>query len=105
MNLRGPTVDGSLVYAITPITTITLRANTTLSETTLAGAAGAISRLVSLEVAHVFQRHFTLSATVSYQPNEYQGVSVQETFRQYTLRAPIRSRATSSSSAASHIRI
>ncbi len=85
-NLRGPTVDGSLIYAATPLTTVTLRASTALSETTLAGASGALSRLVSLEVAHVFFRNFTVSGIVTYQPNEYQGVAVTENFLQFTLK-------------------
>ncbi len=86
-NLRGPTVDGALIYAFSPLTTITVRANTTLSETTLAGASGAISRLVSLEIAHVFFRHFTISGIATYQPNQYEGVSVQEAYTQFTLKA------------------
>ena len=85
-NLNGPTVDGALIYAFSPLTTVTLRASTTLSETTLAGASGAVSRLVSLEVAHVFFRHFTISGIATYQPNEYQGVPVQEAYTQFTLK-------------------
>ncbi len=85
-NLNGPTVDGAVIYAFSPLTTITLRANTTLSETTLAGASGAISRLVSLEIAHVFFRHFTISGIATYQPNQYQGVAVQEAYTQFTLK-------------------
>ena len=85
-NLSGPTIDGSLVYALSPLTTVTLRANTTLAETTLAGASGAISRLISLEIAHVFFRHFTVSGIATYQPNQYQGVAVQEAFTQFTLK-------------------
>lgn len=86
-NLRGPTVDGALVYAATPLTTVKLTANTTLSETTLPGASGAISRSLSVELAHVFFRHFTVSGIATYQPNEYQGVSVNEVFTQFTLKA------------------
>ena len=85
-NLRGPTVDANLVYAATPLTTVTFRANTTLEETTLAGASGAISRSLSLEVAHVFFRHFTVSGIAVYQPNEYEGVAVKETFTSFTLK-------------------
>lgn len=85
-NLRGPTIDGAIVYQFSPLTTVTARASTSLSETTLAGASGAISRLVSLEIAHVFFRHFTLSGIAAYQPNQYQGVAVQEAFTQFTLR-------------------
>ena len=86
-NLRGPTLDGSIVYAVTPITTLTFRANTTLAETTLPGASGAISRLVSLELAHVFFRNFTVSGIVTYQPNEYEGIVVHEAFSSETLKA------------------
>ena len=85
-NLRGPTVDGALVYTATPLTTVTLRAATTLAETTLPGASGAISRNVSLEVAHALFRNFTISGIATYQPNQYQGVSVDETFTQFTLK-------------------
>ena len=85
-DLRGPTIDGSLIYTATPLTTVTLRASTALSETTLAGASGAISRSVSLEVAHVFFRNFTVSGIVTYQPNEYEGVAVTENFLQFTLK-------------------
>ncbi len=86
-NLRGPTIDGALVYAFTPLTTITGRASTSLSETTLAGASGAISRSFGVELAHVFFRNFTVTGIVTYQPNEYQGVQVTEDFLQYTLKA------------------
>ena len=85
-NLRGPTVDGALVYAFTPLTTITGRASTALSETTLPGASGAISRSLSVELAHVFFRNFTVTGIVTYQPNEYQGVAVTENFLQFTLK-------------------
>ncbi len=86
-DLRGPTFDGALVYTFSPLTTITLRGATTLSETTLAGAAGAISRSVSLELAHIFFRNFTVGGIATYQVNQYQGVSVNETFTQGTLKA------------------
>ena len=85
-NLRGPTADGSLVYKATPLTTITATAVTTLAETTLAGASGAISRNLSLQIDHVFFRHFVLSGIATYQPNEYEGVSVHEAFTQFTLK-------------------
>ena len=65
---------------------MTLRAATTLSETTLGGASGAISRLVSLEIAHVFFRHFTLSGIATYQPDEYEGIPVHDTFTSFTLK-------------------
>ena len=86
-NLNGPTLDGALIYAITPLTTVTARASTTAAETTLAGASGAISRQFSLEVGHTFFRNFALSGIVTYQPNDYQGVAVDEHLMQYSLKA------------------
>ena len=85
-NLRGPTIDGTIVYTATPLTTVTLRAATTLAETTLPGASGAISRQVSLEVAHVFFRHFTLSGIATYQTDEFQGLAANDTFTVFTLK-------------------
>ncbi len=85
-NLRGPTIDGALIYTATPLTTIKLTAATTLSETTLAGASGAISRSISLEVDHQLFRRFVLSGIATYQPNEYQGITVNETFTSFTLK-------------------
>ena len=34
----------------------------------------------------MFFRHFTVSGIAAYQPNEYQGVAVRETFTQFTLK-------------------
>ena len=85
-NLRGPTVDGSLAYAATPLTTLTVRASTTAAETTLAGASGAISRSFSAELAHVFFRNFTVSGIATFQPNDYQGVSGSENYTTLTLK-------------------
>jgi hypothetical protein len=85
-DLTAPTLDGSLAYAATPLTTITLRASTAASETTLAGASGAISRTFSAEIAHVLFRNFTVSGIATVQPNEYQGVSGHETYTTFTLK-------------------
>ncbi|MDR3460738.1 MAG: outer membrane beta-barrel protein [Beijerinckiaceae bacterium] len=86
-DLRGPTVDGTLIYTITPLTTATLRASTFLTETTLPGATGAISRSIGLELAHALFRDFTVSAAGAFQVNQYQGIAVDETFAQATLKA------------------
>jgi hypothetical protein len=86
-DLRGPTLDGALVYTVTPLTTATLHAATSLVETTLAGATGAISRSISLELAHALFRNFTVSATGTFQVNQYQGISVNETFTEADLKA------------------
>lgn len=77
-NLRGPIIDAALIYSATPLTTFTLRTGTTLSETTLAGAAGILSRNVTLDVVHALRRNFTITGTGSYQTNNYQGADTVE---------------------------
>lgn len=77
-NLNAPTVDASLIYTATPLTTFTLRATTDLSETTLAYASGAVSRSVSLEATHALRRDLTLTAIAIYQNNFYEGQPITE---------------------------
>ena len=86
-DLRGPTIDGSVNYALTPLTTITLRGATTLAETTEAFASGAISRSVSLQVSHALFRNFTLTGIATYTNNDYRGQPIQENLYSATLRA------------------
>jgi hypothetical protein len=71
--LAAPTVDGSLAYSITPLTTITLLTGTDLSETTNPFTSGAISRHVSLQITHALTRQLTLTATGTYQNDLYVG--------------------------------
>ena len=85
-DLHGPTVDGALAYAVTPLTTVKFTAGTSFSETTLSGASGAISRVLSLELDHQLFRNFTLSGVATYQPNEYQGIVVHEDLTSFTLK-------------------
>jgi hypothetical protein len=77
-NLSGPTVDGSLTYALTPLTTVSLRASTSLAETTQANASGAISRSINLQVSHALFRNFTLTGIATYTNNDYRGQPIQE---------------------------
>ena len=60
-DLRGPVVDASVVYALTPLTTLTLLASTSFDETNLVGSSGAESRAVSLQVSHALLRNLTLT--------------------------------------------
>ena len=77
-HLHGPTFDASLAWAVTPLTTVTLKGNTTLAETTVAGSPGAVSRTISLELAHQLFYSVKLDALGSYGTNVYQGVSLRE---------------------------
>jgi hypothetical protein len=80
--LRGPTIDAEILYTPSPLTTLTLRASTTLNETTASGAAGALSRSVTTELSHELLRNFTITAMGGLGFNDYQGADIRE--RSYT---------------------
>ncbi len=86
-NLRGPLVDGSLVYAITPLTTLTLHATTSFDETTVVGSPGSESRLVSLQISHELLRNLTLTGIVSYLNTDYVNSTIKENTISGTLKA------------------
>ncbi|MFO1147055.1 MAG: outer membrane beta-barrel protein [Alsobacter sp.] len=76
--LRGPVIDGSLIWTPTPLTTVKFRAATSLEETTVSNATGAVAQTVGVEIDHALRRNLTLSAAVVFTRTEYQGVSIRE---------------------------
>ena len=86
-SLAAPTFDASLIWTATPLTSVTLRGTTTLNETTVANAAGAVNRTVSLDISHALLRNLTLSAVGTVGTNDYRGVALHETTVSGTLKA------------------
>ena len=86
-NIDGPVVNGNVAYAITPLTTFTLRAATTFDESNLAGASGTQSRSVSLDITHQLLRNLTLTGSLSYLNTQYVGVAITENTYSETLKA------------------
>lgn len=74
--LRGPLVDAALIWTATPLTTVTLRASTTVNETTLPGVSGALTRRVTGEIAHALLRNVTLVGVAAFQATDYRGVDL-----------------------------
>lgn len=77
--LRGPTFNSSLVWAVTPLTKVTLRGSTSLDETTVVGSPGSLTHIGGIEVAHALMRNVTLTATGSIQNMQYQDVGINQT--------------------------
>lgn len=73
IKLRGPTVDAALVWNATPLTTLKLRGGTSINETTIPNASGAVVRKVSGEISHALLRNLTISGALGYQVSSYQG--------------------------------
>ena len=76
--LSGMTVDASLVWTATPLTTVSLRSSTTLNETTVANSAGAVNRSMTLDISHALLRNLTIGAVGVFGVNEYKGVNIRE---------------------------
>lgn len=76
--LRGPTVDGEIIYTPTPLTTLTLRGATTLNETNVSNAAGVLNRSINAQLSHDLMRNLTISAVGQYFTNDYQGANLRE---------------------------
>lgn len=80
-DLRGPTADAALIWSVTPLTTVTLSAATTLDETSVVGASGTITRRAGLEVRHDLRRNVTLIGTAAMGRGEYDGAGITEDTR------------------------
>lgn len=80
--LRGPVIDAALIYTPSALTTVSLRAMTTLSETTLEYASGVLTQSYSAQLSHDLLRNLNVALLGSYYVNDYEGADVFE--RGYT---------------------
>lgn len=72
-DISGLIVDASLVWRATGLTTVTLKANSEIGETTLAGASGVFHRQASVTVDHAFRRWLIGTVGASYGIEDYVG--------------------------------
>ena len=55
-DVRGPAVDGSLLFILTPLTSVKLTAVSTIDEAVLAGVSGLLRRDGGLSMDHALRR-------------------------------------------------
>ena len=72
-DISGLIVDASLVWRATALTTVTLRAESQIGETTLAGASGVFTHAASVTVDHAFRRWLIGTVSVVYGIDDYKG--------------------------------
>lgn len=77
-NLTSPLLDASLVWAMTPLTTIRATASATVDETTVADARGVQTLRGLVEVSHALRRNLILTAGLTVSDYDYQGVPIEE---------------------------
>ncbi len=73
--LQGFLTTASLVWTVTPLTTAKFISDTTLTETTLPGTSGILTRTYTFEVDHDFRRWLTGIGKFTYGTLDYQGAS------------------------------
>jgi hypothetical protein len=77
-DLRGPIVEGSIAWSMSPLTTLRLRAITEFEETTLANSAGSITKRISADVSHALLRNLVLNGGINFGKASFQGTSRTE---------------------------
>jgi len=73
-NIGGVTLDAALVYTMTPLTTVTATAISTVNEVILPGVSGDLSRDFNLQIDHAFRRWLIGTAKVGYGNDNYVGL-------------------------------
>lgn len=76
--LRGPLADGALIWAATPLTTVRLRANADIGDTSLEESNGVLSRRATLEVQHDLRRNLSLIGSATLTEADYRGIHLRE---------------------------
>ena len=84
-NVGAPLFDASLIWSPTPLTTVTLKAATTLQDAVVAAASADINRNYTINIDHSFTERFKLGVNGGIGTDNYVGVN--ETDRNYTLGA------------------
>ncbi len=78
-NLTSPTADASLTWSISPLTTLNLRAQTEIAETTIANSSGAVAYRGTATLTHAFLRNFTATIAFNIAETDYQKINRSET--------------------------
>ncbi|HSP25909.1 MAG TPA: outer membrane beta-barrel protein [Saliniramus sp.] len=76
--LNGIVADASLEWSLSPVTTLNLSGASRLGETTVAGASGARTQRIALDIRHDLRRHFTITGGLAYENTTYGGATLRE---------------------------
>ena len=72
-DVRGPTLDGSLLFILTPLTSVKLTAKSVVDESVLAGVSGVFQRDSLLSVDHALRRWLIATLRFGYGFDDYVG--------------------------------
>ena len=71
--------NSSMTWSISPLTTLNLKAQSEVAETTVANSAGALAYRGTATLTHAFLRNFTATASLGFSKTDYDGVNRHET--------------------------
>ena len=71
--IAGATLDGSLTWQATALTTAKFSATSIVNESTITGVSGSFSRDVNVQVDHAFRRYLIATAKLGYGQDNYVG--------------------------------
>jgi hypothetical protein len=77
-DVRGPAVDGSLLFIVTPLTSVKLTAKSIINESVLAGVSGVLQRDSDLSVDHALRRWLIATVRFGYGRDDYVGSSRED---------------------------
>lgn len=89
-DLDGPLAEASVIWAITPLTTLRINGQTRLDETTVVGASGIFTARGTAEIQHDLRRNLTLTAGLSFADYDYRGAPIRERSLAANVRAEYR---------------
>ena len=77
-NIRGWTIDGSITWLATALTTVKLLAATTVTESVLVGVSGSFTREVTAQVDHAFRRWLVATLRFTRALDDYVGLTRED---------------------------
>lgn len=79
-NLKGFVGDAAVIWAPTPLTTVTLRGTSELGDTTIAGSSGTRVHRGTLEIAHALRRNLIVTGIGTFSRTDYAEQGLREDF-------------------------
>ncbi|ABD09221.1 conserved hypothetical protein [Rhodopseudomonas palustris HaA2] len=80
LKLDGLLTSASLIWTMTPLTTVKFIADTSIDESPLSGVSGVLTRTYTAEVDHDFRRWLTAIGKFTYATYDYQGSGRSDRF-------------------------
>jgi hypothetical protein len=84
-DVATPLFDASLIWSVTPLTTVTLRAASLINDAVVAGASADINRAYTINLDHALTERVKLGVSAGYSTDHYVGINQLD--RTYTLGA------------------